>query len=239
MHTLFISDLHLGELHPETTDRFMDFTRGIACHADALYILGDLFEYWAGDDDCDTPFHRTVIAALRTLSEQVPVYLMHGNRDFLLLENFASASGTKLISDPVLLDLYGIPTLLTHGDSLCTDDIAYQEFREQVRRSEWQQQFLSLPLNERKKLISGMRMRSEQEKLQKSLEIMDVNDEAVADAFREHGYPRMIHGHTHRRGMTLHRLDGHTCERWTLGDWETETNALHCNATGMRWVTNW
>ncbi len=157
---------------------------------------------------------------------------MHGNRDLLMGKALEQASGATLLADPTLVDLYGTPTLLTHGDALCTDDVAYQTFRNQVHDAGWQQLFLAQPLAQRKMQIEQMRTRSENEKQHKSNEIMDVNAEAVAEFLREHGYPRLIHGHTHRPMHILHHLDGYTCERWVLGDWHKTGNALRCDAHG-------
>jgi UDP-2,3-diacylglucosamine hydrolase len=236
-HTLIISDLHLSPRHERITELFLRFLRDTAPQADALYVLGDLFDYWAGDDDLDEPLHRQTADALRALSGGgVPVFLMHGNRDFLMAEKFAAACGATLLDDPALLDFYGTPTLLTHGDALCTDDTGYQAYRQQVRNPVWQQQFLSQPLAQRKAQIEALRARSESEKRYKSDEIMDVNSDAVAALLRQHGYPRLIHGHTHRPGLTLHEVDGHTCERWVLGDWNDACgNALHCEG-GKCWA---
>jgi UDP-2,3-diacylglucosamine hydrolase len=235
-YTLFISDLHLNPKYPQSSERFLQFANHIATQAEALYILGDLFEYWAGDDDLDDPFHRTITNTLRKLGEQgMHIYLMHGNRDFLMAEKLARACNAILLSDPTMLDLYGTPTLISHGDALCTDDEAYQAFRRQVRSPGWQQRFLAQPLVQRKKQIELLRQQSEQEKSLKQMSVMDVNTNAVSALLREHGYPRLIHGHTHRPARHLHHLDGHNCERWVLGDWDTKANALRCDSSGIKW----
>lgn len=237
-HTLFISDLHLSVAHPRSSELFLHFAQHVAPPAEALYILGDLFEYWAGDDDLEDPFHRTITATLSKLAEHgTPVFLMHGNRDFLMAEKLAHACHARLLTDPTLLDLYGTPTLLSHGDALCTDDNDYQVFRNQVRGTGWQQQFLAQPLSQRRAQIEQLRRKSEQEKSRKQMSIMDVNAEAVGALLRGHGYPRLIHGHTHRPARHLHHLDGHTCERWVLGDWDNKANALRCDSNGIRWET--
>ena len=164
-HTLFISDLHLSEDSLNTRKYFHRFIKKIAPQAEALYILGDLFEYWAGDDDLRSPFHAEITDALKTLSAQgVHIFIMHGNRDFLMDKQLAKACNATLLADPTLLELYGTPTLLTHGDALCTDDIAYQAFRRQVRNTTWQQQFLAQPLANRKAQIEQVRAKSESEK---------------------------------------------------------------------------
>ncbi len=235
-HSLFISDLHLAADHPHTMAAFERFIATRAPKAEALYILGDLFEYWAGDDDLDELFHRQVIGALCSLSD-TSIYLMHGNRDLLMGEALATACNATLLSDPALIDLYGTPTLLTHGDNLCTDDIEYQQFRKHVRSSEFQTEFLAKPLDERKAYIEQLRKRSDMEKHHKDMAIMDVNDDAVANLLRRFHYPRLIHGHTHRPNHHAHQVDGHPCQRWVLGDWDTNANALRADAGGIQWET--
>jgi len=234
-HTLFISDLHLSEDQSQISQLFLNFTRLTAPHAERLYILGDLFEYWAGDDDRDTPFHRQIIAAIRSVSEQgTPVFIMHGNRDFLMDEQLAQACLATILPDPTLIDLYGTPTLLTHGDAMCTDDVQYQAFRKQVRDPAWRAGFLAQPLAQRKATIEQLRKMSEAQKQTKAMDIMDVNPDAVAEQFRSLNYPRMIHGHTHRQKYHVQEVDGKTCERWVLGDWHETGNALSCDANGCR-----
>jgi UDP-2,3-diacylglucosamine hydrolase len=203
-----------------------------------MYILGDLFEYWAGDDDLHDPFHQRITNALRALDAQgTRIFIMHGNRDFLMDAELGSASNASLLDDPTLLDLYGTPTLLTHGDALCTDDTEYQRFRDQVRNGNWQTRFLAQPLAQRKAQIEQMRMQSESKKSSKQMALMDVNDDAVDELLRQHHYPRLIHGHTHRPAKHLHHPDGHTCERWVLGDWDSGKAAiLRCDAQGLTWV---
>jgi UDP-2,3-diacylglucosamine hydrolase len=238
-HSLFISDLHLSEPHPHTTEQFLRFARDVAPKAEALYILGDLFEYWAGDDDLDTPFHRRICDALsRVATEGTYLFIMHGNRDFLMDRALAKACHATLLPDPTLVDLYGTPTLLTHGDALCTDDIPYQQFRTQVRSSNWRRNFLAQPLHQRKAQIEQLRQQSERSKQEKSMAIMDTNEAAIKDLLRKHGYPRLIHGHTHRPAKHLHHLDGHTCERWVLGDWDTQPNALRVDAKNICWQSH-
>lgn len=236
-HTLFISDLHLCAKQLRCAQAFQHFMQHIAPKAEALYILGDLFEYWAGDDDLSAPLHQQVIHAMRTLVDGgTRLYIMHGNRDLLMGKALEQSSGATLLPDPTLIDLYGTPTLLSHGDMLCTDDAAYQTWRSQVHEAEWQQLFLAQPLAQRKSQIEQLRTRSESEKQTKSNAIMDVNANAVAELLREYGYPRLIHGHTHRAGHSLHHVDGHNCERWVLGDWDSTANALRCNAEGCGWA---
>ncbi len=236
--SLFIADLHLKPSGRKTTRLFKQFVRDAAPEAEALYILGDLFEYWAGDDDLQTPFHRSITGALHTLAEQgTRIFIMRGNRDFLMQGALAEACNATLLADPTLIELYGTPTLLTHGDALCTDDTDYQAFRRQVRAPAWQQQFLALPLEQRKAQIEQLRERSESEKQRKTMSIMDVNLQAVHDLMNEHNYPTLIHGHTHRPAHHLYHIDGHICDRWVLGDWDKHANALRCDANGVTWKT--
>jgi UDP-2,3-diacylglucosamine hydrolase len=237
-HSLFISDLHLSANSPITTGLFHQFIRHAAPQAETLYILGDLFEYWAGDDDLDSPFHREITQALGALPLQgTALYIMHGNRDFLMGKQLAKACNATLLADPALLDLYGTPTLITHGDALCTDDTSYQDFRQLVRKSSWQQEFLALPLARRKAQIEELRAKSETEKQHKTMSLMDVNSQAVNELLREYHYPVLIHGHTHRPAHHLHHLDGHSCDRWVLGDWDKYANALYCDVNRITWET--
>ncbi len=234
-HSLFISDLHLGAGQPHSMAAFRRFIAGIAPQAEAIYILGDLFDYWAGDDDLEDAFHAEVVAALRGLARRgTPVYLLRGNRDLLMGEALATACDATLLDDPAPIDLYGTPTLLSHGDTLCTNDAEYQRYRAQVNDADFRRQFLARPLAERKAHIARLRERSIAEKQGKDSAIMDVSDEAVAALLREHGYPRLIHGHTHRPDRHEHVVDGHTCERWVLGDWHQQGSALRCDAQGCR-----
>lgn len=233
-HSLFISDLHLCDSRPNITQAFIRFLQETATKAEALYILGDLFEYWAGDDAIAAGHQQAVIAALKSLSRQgVALFFMHGNRDFLLNDGFAQATLGKLLPDPTLLYLYGKPVLLSHGDMLCTDDIAYQQFRVQVRNIDWQSQFLSQALDERIAYIEQIRMKSEIEKSLKNMQIMDVNQQAVESMLREHGYPPLlIHGHTHRPDKHVVLVDNHICERWVLGDWYEQGSYLKLDDKG-------
>lgn len=236
---LFISDLHLCASRPHITNAFLHFLQNTASQASALYILGDLFEYWAGDDDIDDPHHQVIIAAFRTLADSgVNLYFMHGNRDFLIADHFCKMAKISLLQDPTLISLHGKAALLSHGDDLCTDDVSYQEFRQQVRVSKWQSDFLSQPLQSRKNQIQAIRTRSEQEKSQKSVQIMDVNQEAVVSLLKTHHYPELlIHGHTHRPNQHHIQLDGHNITRWVLGDWYEQGSYLACDQHGCKSIT--
>ena len=232
-HSLFISDLHLSADHSGSMAVFQRFIAEVAPRAEALYILGDLFEYWAGDDDLNDEFHARVITALRSLLwHGTRVYLLHGNRDLLMGQALAEACHATLLHDPTLIDLYGMPTLLSHGDILCTGDTEYQRYRAQVHDAAFQQQFLARPLTERKAYIEQLRSRSATEKQGKDSVIMDVSDAAVAALLREYRYPRLIHGHTHLPDCHEHVVDGHRCERWVLGDWHQQGSALRCDKQG-------
>ena len=217
---LFISDLHLSESRPAANEAFFSFIEGKARSADALYILGDLFEYWVGDDDLADPFNSLIAGFLRGLSQAgVKLRIMYGNRDFLFGERFCAATGAELLEDPAVLSLGGVQTLVMHGDTLCTGDIDYQAWRRVARSAEWQRELLSRPLAERRRIGRGLREKSSAAVGEKPLDIMDVADSAVRDALRRHGASRLIHGHTHRPGRHELEVDGRRCERWVLPDW--------------------
>ncbi len=229
MTTLFVSDLHLDASRPAITRLFFEFLAGEAAEADALYILGDLFEAWIGDDD-DDPHHQAVIARLQDLSRTVPVAVMRGNRDFLLGDRFALMTNCRLMDDAEVVDLYGTPTLLMHGDSLCTDDAAYQQFRTMARNPEWQRGMLAKPLAERRLIAKSARDESAIQNSMKPEAIMDVNADAVAAVMREHGVRRMIHGHTHRPAVHDFEVDGEPMQRIVLGDWYEQGSVLRVDA---------
>jgi UDP-2,3-diacylglucosamine hydrolase len=224
---LFISDLHLAAERPRTTLAFTRFVHGSAREAAALYILGDLFECWAGDDDGDAPFNREIVALLGKLAATgTAVFFVAGNRDLLIGESFARAAGLTLLPDPTLIEAGGHRILLSHGDALCTDDHAYQGFRRQVRDPLWQARFLAQPLATRKELIAQLRGQSEMAKQEKAMALMDVNADAVAASLRAHGYPTLIHGHTHRPTRHEHFVDGRACTRHVLADWHDHPSWL-------------
>ena len=234
--TLFISDLHLADERPEINSLFFRFMEDTARGAEALYILGDLFEYWVGDDQLDHDLlARSVTDTIRRLSDAgTRVYFMHGNRDFLIGERFAREAGLTILPDPTLIKLYGQQVLLMHGDTLCTDDVAYQKFRAQTRTNEWKNATLAQPYEARQQLAQSIRAQSDSEKNQKPEEIMDVTDVAVEEAFRVHQYPLMIHGHTHRPATHQLLLDGHACERWVLADWHGRGEYLAVSNSGLQ-----
>ncbi|MCB1959137.1 MAG: UDP-2,3-diacylglucosamine diphosphatase [Rhodocyclaceae bacterium] len=217
---LFIADLHLSEATPASMRAFTAFMTGPARHARRLFILGDLFEYWAGDDDLDAPLNRAVCTLLRDAHQDgLETSFLAGNRDFLIGADFCRAAHVTLATEPLRITVGDTPALLMHGDALCTDDTDYQTFRAQVRAPAWQAAFLAKPLAERKAIIEGVRAHSERGKQNKPAQIMDVNPGAVADTFRQHGVSLLIHGHTHRPATHRHTVDGLACTRWVLSDW--------------------
>ena len=214
---LFISDLHLQPSHPRTCAAFLAFLEERAKAAQALYLLGDIFEYWAGDDDLPDPFHRSIVEALRAVSDAgVAVYWLAGNRDFLVGADFAKAAGLALLDEPHAIDVGGQHITLVHGDAQCTGDINYMEFRAMVRQPAWQAQFLAMPLAQRQAIIAGMREGSRAAHSTKSYEIMDVTPAAI-DALNA---GTIIHGHTHRPAL---HTDG-ARRRFVLPDWEVDTD---------------
>ena len=222
---LFISDLHLQESHPRTAEAFFRFLAERASKAGALYLLGDIFEYWAGDDDLATPFHQRVLDALRELSALgVAVYWMAGNRDFLVGQDFARAAGLTLLPDPHDITNAGHSIALVHGDAQCTGDLNYMAFRAQVREPAWQRQFLGMPLAQRKAIIAGLRQTSQQAHTEKSYEIMDVTPEAIAALHADSKAGVIIHGHTHR--PALHRDPDTGRRRYVLPDWELDAEPV-------------
>ena len=216
---LLISDLHLEEARPELCRAFFDFLQREAANAAALYILGDFFNVWLGDDD-DRPLNVAVTSALRACSNRgTAIYLMHGNRDFLLGSGFARASGATLLPEPHLLEHGGQRYLLLHGDVLCTRDEHYMQFRAQVRDARWQQQFLTRPLAERRAFAEQARATSQSMNSNKAADIMDVTQSAVEQSLADHAVTTMIHGHTHRPQVHQFMADGRPCRRIVLGDW--------------------
>ncbi len=238
---LFISDLHLAGERPATSERFFRFLRDEASRAGALYILGDLFEYWIGDDELSAadgdPLARRVARSLRKLADSgVALHLMHGNRDFLLGDGFCAASGAQLLPDPALVQVGGEPALLMHGDTLCTDDHDYQAWRRTARSEAWRREFLGQPLAARRATILQLREKSKAVIGAKPAAIMDVTPEAVRAAFRRHGVQRLIHGHTHRPARHELEVDGARRERWVLPDWYGPGGYLVVDNVGARLV---
>lgn len=233
MLSLFASDIHLHPSRPHTARLFGGFLAGPARSAQALYLLGDLFDAWAGDDDLSDSFNADVCAELKALAAAgTQVFFLAGNRDFLIGGGFAAATGATLLADETVIDIHGVPTLLLHGDTLCTDDRAYQDFRAMVRAETWQRNFLARPLAERKAEVASLRARSEAGKRVKPAALMDVNETAVERAFATHRVHRIIHGHIHCQAR--HELGSR--ERWVLPEWDEAGGALACDASGCRWL---
>jgi len=232
MTTLFISDLHLDDRRPETTALLQEFLLREAAAAQALYILGDLFEFWLGDD-VPSKCSLQVAASLARLRDQgVPCFFMHGNRDFLLQEDYAKQAGMTLLPEEHIVDLYGEQVLLMHGDSLCTDDVPYQQFRSLVRNPAWQRDFLAKTPPERLQIALQARDASAEHKDSIEMQIMDVNQQQVKAAFERHGVHRMIHGHTHRPATHDLQVNGQAAQRIVLGDWYTQSSVLRVDAGG-------
>jgi UDP-2,3-diacylglucosamine hydrolase len=234
---LFISDLHLSPDRPKLVGLFHRFMQEVAPGASSLYILGDFFETWVGDEELTQPFNASIASWLKDLSEQgIQNFFLPGNRDFLAGIDFIRTAGLTLLPDPTRINLFGIPTLLTHGDIFCTDDAAYQAFRREVRDPAWQAVFLAKTLAERHAMARALRERSEQAKANKKPEIMDVSNETVTRMIREQGVQRIIHGHTHRPAHHEFEVDGVTRERWVLPDWYETGGYLRCDVDGCRAV---
>jgi UDP-2,3-diacylglucosamine hydrolase len=230
--TLFVSDLHLDDARPQIVGQFERFCAGEARDTDALYLLGDLFEAYIGDDD-DAVLNACIADALHGVADAgVPVHYIAGNRDFLLGEDYARRCGMDILADGTVIDLYGTPTLILHGDVLCTDDAEYLAFRKQVRDPAWQAAFLARPLAERRAFAAQARDASRAHTAQTDMAIMDVNQAAVEVALREAGVTRMIHGHTHRPAIHDFMLDGTPAQRIVLGDWYEQGSALRVDAEG-------
>ncbi len=230
MATLFIADLHLQTEEPAITAGFLRFLAGTAQKADALYILGDLFEAWIGDDD-PNPLHRQIAAALKALTDSgVPVYFLHGNRDFLLGQRFARESGMTLLPEEKVLELYGKRLLILHGDTLCTDDAGYQAFRAKVHQPWLQKLFLALPLFIRMRIAAKMRADSTSANRNKSQAIMDVNPQAVVNVMEKHQVQHLIHGHTHRPDIHTLTANGAPAYRYVLGAWHQEGSMVKVTA---------
>jgi UDP-2,3-diacylglucosamine hydrolase len=235
-HTLLASDLHLDAEAPWAIDAFLKFLDGPARGASALYLLGDLFEVWIGDDD-DEPANDRACAGLRALTAAgIPVYAIHGNRDFLLGTGFERRTGVKLLPDPVRVDLHGVATLLSHGDVFCTEDPAYQQLRANVRRPVWQRRFLALPLAARRALASAARAGSKAHTQRTIPAIMDVTPDAVTRALRATGTRRLVHGHTHRPAVHRFDVEGAEAERVVLAPWYESASCVAIDAAGVREV---
>ncbi len=232
MSTLFISDLHIDAHRPGIAAQFLEFLTAEAARAEALYILGDLFESWVGDDAPDIA-QSAALAGLKSLTAGgVPCFVMRGNRDFLLGDGFCAMSGARLLPDPLVLTLYGRRVLVMHGDALCTDDGSYQRLRATVRDAAWQAQFLALSIGQRRALADAARAGSRAHMANLADEIADVNAAGVAAVLRDGGVDLLLHGHTHRPGVHSFAVEGRPCKRIVLGDWYSQGSVLYWDAGG-------
>ncbi len=234
MTTLFISDLHLEAERPDIGDQFIRFLQTDATEAEALYILGDLFEAWVGDDDPNA--HYAIIKmALRKLADSgIPVYFMHGNRDFMIGRKFANETGIEILEDPYPVKLYGQKVLLSHGDAMCTDDVQYQRVRSMTRDPDWQASILAKPLKERLRIAEEARRQSLEQKLNLNSDIMDVNQGAVMRTINEYSADVLLHGHTHRPDIHTVDLGNRKAKRIVLGDWYTQGSVVRWNLRGPK-----
>ncbi|WP_347115439.1 UDP-2,3-diacylglucosamine diphosphatase [Leclercia sp. S52] len=236
MATLFIADLHLQTEEPAITAGFLRFLQGEARHADALYILGDLFEAWIGDDD-PNPLHREIARALKALvNSGVPCFFIHGNRDFLIGKRFARESGMTLLAEETVLDLYGRRVLIMHGDTLCTDDTGYLAFRAKVHTPWIQTLFLALPLFIRSRIAAKMRAGSKAANSSKSMTIMDVNPQAVISVMEKHQVQWLLHGHTHRPDVHDLTVNNEPAHRVVLGAWHSEGSMIKVTPEGVELI---
>ena len=233
MATLFISDLHLDANRPDIGDQLLTLLEGEARDADALYILGDLFESWVGDDD-PNEHYATIKAALRALVDSgVPVYFMHGNRDFMIGADFANETGVQILADPTPVNLHGASVVLSHGDALCTDDVEYQQIRVMVRNPDWQAMMLTKPIEERLAIAAHARAQSMERNSSLNEDIMDVNQGAVENLITEHGVDILLHGHTHRPFVHDIEIGDRSAKRIVLGDWYEQGSIVRWDENGF------
>ena len=237
MTTLFISDLHLSAERTDITDCFLTFMKEETTGIDALYVLGDLFEMWIGDDD-DSPFHQQIKSAFRQLTDSgVPCYFIHGNRDFLVGKRFSRETGVKLLPEHSVIDLYGTPTLILHGDTLCTLDEEYQRYRKKVHNRFIQWLFFRLPLSYRQKIGNKMRSNSSMTNQEKAQDVMDVTPDEVEKIMAQYQVTAMIHGHTHRPAIHHLNVGSLLASRTVLGDWYDHGSVLVCTPDGCQLET--
>ncbi|GAA0858080.1 UDP-2,3-diacylglucosamine diphosphatase [Aliiglaciecola litoralis] len=235
--TYFIADLHLSADRPDITGCLEAFLRDIVPGTDALYVLGDLFEYWIGDDD-RSQFNEHIAALFKQVSDAgVPIYFIHGNRDFLIRHKFAKRAGMQLLAQQVVVDLYGTPTLIMHGDELCTLDVAYQKFRKKARGWWWPRMVLALPLSTRRKIAERGRKTSQQNQQKLTMDIMDVTATEVVNIMKKHGVQRLIHGHTHRPAIHDLEVNNQPAQRIVLGDWYDQGSYLKVTPTDYQLIS--
>ena len=234
MTTLFISDLHLEADRPDIGKQFLNFLQTDASEADDLYILGDLFEAWVGDDDPNTHYFTIKRAIRKVVDNGIPIYFMHGNRDFMVGREFANETGVQILDDPYRVKMYGENALLTHGDLLCTDDVSYQRVRLMTRDPDWQATMRAKPLKDRLRMAEEARRQSLEQTLNLSMEIMDVNQDAVVQMIQKHNVDVLLHGHTHRPGTHTVQVGHRKAKRIVLGDWYTQGSVLRWDSRGPK-----
>jgi len=234
--TLFVSDLHLDQKRPQIIAAFSRFLKENS-EVDALYILGDLFEYWIGDDDPAIGLEPAIHALQNFSANGTPLYFIHGNRDFLIGKKFSKLTNCQLLDEETVIDLYGTPTLIMHGDTLCTDDIAYQNYRKKVRNPIIQKSLALLSVNRRLKIAASLRKKSQSATQEKPQDIMDVNQQTVEQAMQKHNVNYLIHGHTHRPAIHEFTLDDERCKRIVLGDWYEHGSVLRCTTDSQNLET--
>ena len=234
--TLFISDLHLDKERPEIIQLFSQFLSSQATRSESLYILGDLFEYWIGDDQPLTGLEPVIEGLQLLTASSVPIYFIHGNRDFLIGESFAEATGIKLLPESTVIDIYGRPALLMHGDTLCTDDTDYQKMRGMLRNADWQKQFLSASLEERTQQALQLRQKSLSATKNKKEDIMDVNPQTVEKIMLDNNVDLLIHGHTHRPAIHELSIQDQKAQRIVLGDWYSQGSVLRATLDSMELI---
>ena len=232
MTTLFISDLHLEAERPDIARQFLSFLEQEASEADDLYILGDLFEAWVGDDDPNTHYFTIKRALRKIVDKGIPVYFMHGNRDFMIGRGFANETGVEILKDPYKVQMYGQKVLLSHGDVLCTDDVQYQRVRKMTRDPDWKKTILARPLKDRLRMAEEARRQSLEQTINKSMEIMDVNQDAVKTIIKHFNVDVLLHGHTHRPAIHEIDLGRRKAKRIVLGDWYTQGSVVRWGTRG-------
>jgi UDP-2,3-diacylglucosamine hydrolase len=234
MTILFISDLHLEAERPDISKQFLHFLETEASEAEELYILGDLFEAWVGDDDPNTHYFTIKRALRKIVDSGIPIYFMHGNRDFMIGREFANETGVQILKDPCKVVMYGEQVLLSHGDVLCTDDVQYQQIRKMTRDPDWQAKIRARPLKDRLRMAEDARRQSLEATINKSMEIMDVNQDAVKNAIKQFNVGVLLHGHTHRPAVHEIDIDGRKAKRIVLGDWYTQGSVVRWGRRGPK-----
>lgn len=237
MTILFVSDIHISEKNPEIGEQFIDFLEKQARQSEALYILGDLFDYWLGDDDPNPEYKKIKSALTQYTNKEIPTYFMHGNRDFLIGGSFANETGIKIISDPSIIELYGEKILISHGDMFCVDDIAYQSGRKLTRSPNWQKMILAKSLKERKAFAYKAREKSSKHIQEANEILMDVNQGEINKTFKKYGLNQIIHGHTHKPAIHNSVIKGESYKRIVLGDWYEQGSILKWDQSGPELVT--